>query len=75
MYNYATHNTKVIATFTLEVHILIHFSQLPIDEQANNVEEIVSNPTDVDAETFTVAAEIVANLLRNMDTNNASVVC
>ena len=56
------------------MHILLHFFQLPIDEQANDVEEIVSNPTDVDAETFTVAAEIVADLLRDVDTNNISVV-
>ena len=54
------------------MHILIHFSQLPIDEQANNVEEIVSDPTNVDAETFTVAAEIVADLLRDMDINNGA---
>ena len=35
----------------------------------------MSDPTELDAETFDVAAEIVADLLRDMDTNNAPVVC
>ena len=55
--------------------IFYSFSQQPVGEQASTVEEVVSDPTKLDAETFDVAAEIVADLLRDMDTNTAPVVC
>ena len=50
------------------------FSQLPVDKQASNVAEIISDPAEVDAETFTVAADIVADLLRDVDSTNTPVV-
>jgi hypothetical protein len=53
---------------------LCQLTELPVGEQASNVQEIVSDSTDIDAETFTVAADIVADLLRDVDTNNASVI-
>jgi hypothetical protein len=62
----------------LQVYRGVYFyslSQLPVGEQASNVQEIVSDSTDIDAETFTVAADIVADLLRDVDTTNAPVVC
>ena len=45
------------------------FLQQPIAEQATSVAVIVSNPAQVNAETFTVAAEIIANLLSSAISN------
>lgn len=43
-------------------------SQLPVDEQASGVVEIVSDPTAIDAEIFSVATEIIAGLLADANT-------
>ena len=59
---------------TLGVHIFYSLTQLPVDQQATSVEELVSDPTKLDAENFDVAAEIVTDLLRDMDTNSDPVV-
>ena len=41
------------------------FSQLPIDEQASDVVDIISDPDEVDVDTFSVAVEIIVNLFTN----------
>ena len=56
------------------MHIFYSLTQLPVDQQATSVEELVSDPTKLDAENFDVAAEIVTDLLRDMDTNSDPVV-
>ena len=43
--------------------------QQPIDDQASDVADIVSDPAVVDAETFSVAAEIVSDLFSGAVTN------
>lgn len=49
------------------------FSQLPIDEQARNVVDIISDPDEVDVDTFGVAVEIVVDLFTNaLDTTEVS---
>lgn len=43
-------------------------TQLPVDEQASGLADIVSDPADIDAEIFSVATEIVSGLLSDVDT-------